>query len=301
MLDETRNLKRLSYFAAVVEAASFTAAAERLGVTKGVVSQQVARLEADFETSLLVRTTRKVLPTPAGHALYARCLKILREAQEAFEELTEGAVAPSGSLRLTAPLDYGMAVVVPAAASFVDAHPACRVEVLLKDQLLDLAEHNLEMAVRVGWLANASVQARRIGTFEQVAVAAASLIERQGAPEQPADLARWPFIANLALSAPLAWTFKRGDDLRQVTLSSSISLDATMAVQSAVALGAGFSVLPDYAVADDVAAGRLVRLLPDWGLPPGGIHIVYPASRFRSARTRAFANALLQAERSRSA
>src|SRR5438034_11318916 len=103
------NLRRLAYFTAVVETGSFTAAAERLGITKAVVSQQVAKLESEFKTSLLVRTTRKVQATEAGQAFYLRCAMILREAEDAFGELAGASAQPSGMLRLTAPLDYGIA------------------------------------------------------------------------------------------------------------------------------------------------------------------------------------------------
>src|SRR5438105_12066453 len=102
------NLRRLAYFAAVVENGSFTAAAERLGITKAVVSQQVARLEREFRTSLLVRTTRRVQPTEAGQAFYQRCALILRDAESAFDELSDASAEPSGTLRLTAPFDYGI-------------------------------------------------------------------------------------------------------------------------------------------------------------------------------------------------
>src|SRR4051812_48031891 len=146
------NLRRLAYFAAVVETGSFTAAAERLGITKAVVSQQVARLEREFRTSLLVRTTRKVQPTEAGQTFYQRCALILREAGDAFGELNEAAVAPSGMLRLTAPFDYGVGVVVPAITAFTQRYPNCKVDAILSDQTLDMMSGNIELAIRVGWL-----------------------------------------------------------------------------------------------------------------------------------------------------
>src|SRR3954471_23386916 len=118
-LGELGNLRRLVYFAAVVETGSFIAAASRLGITKAVVSQQVARLEHEFRTSLLVRTTRKVQATETGQAFYLRCALILREAEDAFDELGESSAEPSGMLRLTAPLDYGVGVVVPVIATFM--------------------------------------------------------------------------------------------------------------------------------------------------------------------------------------
>src|SRR6476646_4999742 len=107
------NLNRLAYFAAVVDAGSFTRAAERLGITKAVVSQQVARLEQEVGVTLLVRTTRKVQATEAGRLLHARCVVILHEWAAGFDELAQGASSPQGTLRVTAPLDYGTSNVVP--------------------------------------------------------------------------------------------------------------------------------------------------------------------------------------------
>ena len=115
---ESINLNRLAYFAAVVDAASFTRAADRLGITKTVVSQQVARLEQELKTSLLVRTTRRVEPTEAGRLLHARCVMILREAENAFAELAQANAKPMGLLRIAAPNDYGTYTLAPLAAAF---------------------------------------------------------------------------------------------------------------------------------------------------------------------------------------
>ena len=144
------NLRRLAYFAAVVEAGSFTAAADRLGITKAVVSQQVARLERDFRATLLTRTTRKVMPTAAGKSFYERCALILKEAGDAFDELGESATEPTGTLRLTAPLDYGITSVVPAITEFTRRHPQCKVDAIFSDQSLDLMSGQMELAIRVG-------------------------------------------------------------------------------------------------------------------------------------------------------
>lgn len=289
------NLKRIAYFAAVVETGSFTAAAERLGITKAVVSQQVARLEEEFRTALLFRTTRKVRPTEAGQAFYHRCALILRETEDAFGELAEVTGEPSGLLRLTAPLDYGMGVVVPAIADFMRRYPQCKVDAVLSDQTLDMMARNIELAVRVGWITDNHLQARRIGTFRQLLVAPAQLradVERMQSPE---DIAQLPFVANTVLREPLRWHFSLNEiERREVNLQASLSLDATLPVREAVLLGAGVSVLPDYAIADDLAAGRLIHVLPQWSLPSGGIHVVFPTARFRPPKVRAFVDLLAQ-------
>lgn len=289
------NLKRLAYFAAVVETGSFTAAADRLGITKAVVSQQVARLEREFRTTLLTRTTRKVAATEAGRAFYQRCALILREAGDAFDELAAVAGEPAGMLRLTAPLDYGISAVVPAIAEFVRRHPQCQVDAVFSDQSLDLTSGQVELAIRVGWLTDLHVQARQIGSFKQLLVAAPtwrSQIERLATP---GGISALPFVANKALREPAQWTFFRSEIERlHVTVHPAIHLDATLAVREAVREGAGLSVLPDFAVADDLREGRLIAVLPDWGLPAGGIHAVFPAARFRPGKVRAFVDLMIE-------
>jgi DNA-binding transcriptional LysR family regulator len=294
------NLRRLTYFVAVVETGSFTAAAERLGITKAVVSQQVARLEREFKTSLLVRTTRSVRTTEAGQAFYQRCALILRDAEEAFDQLAEAATEPSGTLRLTAPFDYGVGVVVPAIAAFTQRYPGCKVDAVMSDQSLDLMSSNIELAIRVGWLAETGLQARQIGTFQQLLVAPASMAAQVAALASPEDIVPLPFVANTALREHLRWTFTLNDSERQtVNLQASIFLDATLAAREAVLQGAGLSVLPDYAVNADLASGRLIHVLPHWQLPSGGIHAVFPAARFRPAKVRAFVELLAAREAKR--
>lgn len=289
------NLRRLAYFVAVVDTGSFTAAAERLGITKAVVSQQVARLERECRTSLLVRTTRRVRTTELGQAFYQRCAAILRDTDDAFDALTDTAAEPSGLLRLTAPLDYGVRVVVPAITAFTRRYPACKVDAILSDQTLDLMTANIELAIRVGWLAESSLQARKIGAFRQLLVAPSTMAAQLARIASPQDIATLPFVANTALRDHQRWQFAHATHAPQsVEVQPGVFLDATLAVREAVCQGAGISVLPDYVVADDLAAGRLLHVLPQWQLPSGGIHAVFPATRFRPAKVRAFVELLLE-------
>lgn len=290
------NLRRLAYFAEVVETGSFTAAAERLGITKAVVSSQVARLEQAFETTLLVRTTRSVRPTEEGRIFYERCVKILSEAQAAFDGLAAGEGAPTGLLRLTAPLDYGVAMVVPAIATFRERFPACTVDLVLDDRTLDPVGSDIELAIRVGWLADSALRARRIGTFGQILVAGPDHAVAPNAA--PADVATLPFIANGNLADPLGWTFRSKDgEAQTIRFDTALSISATIGVLQAARGGAGLAILPDFAVADDLASGRLIRLLPDWQLDHGGVHAVMPGTRFRPARVTAFLDILAERER----
>jgi DNA-binding transcriptional LysR family regulator len=292
------NLNRLVYFAAVVDTGSFTRGAERLGVTKAVVSQQVTRLEQEVGATLLLRTTRKVTPTEAGRALHARCVVILHESAEAFDQVAQGVSQPSGTLRLTAPLDYGVTVVVPVVTAFTRAHPHCNVELDLSDRLVDV--QTVDLAIRVGWLRDSSNVVRRFGTVEQLVVCSTELRKHLGPISAPEQLALLPFVANRALPEPNQWRFSHATrGRRSVQVSPRIAVNATPAAFAAVLAGAGVSVLPDYIVEPEVASGRLARLLPDWKLKSGGIYALLPSARFRPAKISRFIEAMSAAEAAR--
>ncbi|WLE00604.1 LysR substrate-binding domain-containing protein (plasmid) [Agrobacterium leguminum] len=289
------NLNRLAYFAAVVDAGSFTRAADRLGITKAVVSQQVARLEDDLKTTLLLRSTRRVEPTEAGRQLHARCVMILREAEDAFDELAQGNVEPRGILRIAAPNDYGTATIAPLAATFSRRYPQCSVELLLADSQIDLVANQVDLSIRVGWLTDSSLQARRVGSFQQFLVAAPDMGITITDPD---GLVGLPFIANHALRDPLVWRFSRNDiEHRTVRMRQAMAINTTPAVLAATLAGAGLAVLPDFLVADHLRAGTLQRIAPDWSLPSGGIHVVYPAARYRPSKVSAFVNMLVDSRK----
>ena len=168
---ELLNLPRLAYFTTVVETGSFTAAADRLDVAKAVVSHQIARLQAELGTTLLRRTTRRVTATEEGRHFYDRAAVILREAEAAYGEIAHRAVQPTGTLRLTAPLDYGAKVVASTIAAYLKAFPQMRVEALFDDRLSNLVDEEIDLGIRVGWLTDSSIQARRLATVQQTVVA----------------------------------------------------------------------------------------------------------------------------------
>ena len=228
---------------------------------------------------------------------HARCVMILREAEDDFDELAQAATDPTGTLRIAAPNDYGTAVVVAVLTAFTARYPACRVELTLSDETVDLVSGRIDMAIRVGWLVDSSQQARKIGSFGQLLVSSPAFADRIAAAHEPEDLAALPFIANMALREPLLWQFSRGDfDRRAVRMQASIAIDTTPGVLAAVRAGGGLSVLPDFQVADDLASGRLINALPEWRLPSGGIYTVYPAARFRPPKVTVFVEMLMAAK-----
>ena len=295
-MSKARNLNRLAYFVAVVETGSFTQAAERLGVTKAVVSVQVTQLELELKTTLLVRNTRKVSATEAGLAFYSRCAAILHDANDAFSELAEFSDRPLGVLRMTAPHDYGTAIVTPVVAQFRRKYPECKVELYLGDGHSDLMSGDLDLAIRVGWLRDSSLMARKIGGFQQLLVGAAEDRAKLETLTQPDDLKTLDFIANKALSNPLQWVFENeAEQSASVTFANTLSIDSAPAILEAVKGGAGVAVLPDFLVRNALKDRLLTRVLPQWSLPEGGIFAVYPASKFRPVKVTAFVEMLRSA------
>lgn len=292
-MHQPRSLSRLTYFVAVVETHSFTKAAERLGLTKAVVSQQVAQLESELQTGLFVRSTRRVEPTEAGRALYERAAAILRQTEDALAEVAQASSQPQGTLRIAAPNDYGMIMIVPVVTEFLRLYPNCRADLRFSDRVVDIFDGELDLSIRVGWLADSSLKARRLGSFDQVLVASPILKRHLKKIASPDDLAGLPFVANTALPEPSNWKFsERKGGAVTFQASPVLAIDTTQAVHAAILQGAGISVLPDFTVADDLAAGRLVQLLPNWRLPAGGIHAVFPSAKFRPPRVAKFVDLL---------
>jgi DNA-binding transcriptional LysR family regulator len=164
---------------------------------------------------------------------------------------------------------------------------------MLSDQTLDLVSAKLDLAIRVGWLRDSNLHARRIGTFRQLLVGGRAFASAIAKAKEPDDLTALPFVANTALRDPLVWRFSRDDqERRTIRAKASISIDSTPAVLRAVQGDGGLSVLPDFLAAEHIKAGRLVHALPEWRLPSGGIYVVYPPSRFRPPKVTAFIDML---------
>lgn len=288
------SLNRLPYFVAVVETGSFSAAARHLNVAKAVVSHQIAKLEDELGAALLIRTTRQVRPTEGGLRFYEHCSEILRRSGEAFEEIKEENTVPTGTLRLTAPFDYGMQVVVPTVRRYMEHYPDVKIELSLDDPQIDIVESSIDLSIRVGWPRDSTALMRKVASFRQIPVAAPKLLAGNPALRHPTDLVKLPIVANLALSNPLRGTFTQGGKTEAVTFEAQLSADRTAVVHASARLGLGFAILPDFLAGEDIEKGDLVDLLPDWEMPEGGIYVVFPPSRFRPAKTRKFVDMLLE-------
>jgi DNA-binding transcriptional LysR family regulator len=282
------NLNRLSVFAAVVAAGSFTGAAKRLGSSKAAVSEHVARLEEEIGATLLLRNSRQVTPTDAGEALYDAANRILDEADAAITEAGRETGRLAGALRVTAASDLGSTIIPHVAANLAHEHPDLRIELVVTDRPVDLVAERIDLALRIGWLADSSLKVRRIASIGQSLVGAPAYLDGAGRPKVPADLGGHRWVAFNSLHDPLHWRFAAEGGTEDVTVVPAMGADAALAVQAMVASGGGLSILPDYLVGPAVREGRLERLLPDWDLPEVALHAIHPPTRYRPAKVRLF-------------
>ena len=285
----SENLNRLAYFVAIAEEGTITAAASRLRVSKAVVSKQLQLLEHDLGATLVLRNSRHFSLTETGQTFYEAARAAVAQAKDAFHLVRKGHNEPSGEMRITAPLDFGVGYVAPAVAEFSLTYPALTIDLTLSDTRFDPVESRFDIAFRVGWLEDSANTARKLTPFSQILVAAPSIVETFGMPQTVDDLVRLPFIENRALKTPsiLTITDKR-KRTRDIAFQAAVSGDTTQAVLAVVRAGGGIANMPDFLIADAVRQGELIHILPEFTLPSGTISAVFPPTPYRSAATRRF-------------
>lgn len=283
------DLNDLLVFNAVVEARGFSGAAERLGVAPAKVSLEIARLEKRLGTTLFSRTTRQVALTEAGQALHEQAWPPLRQLLGVVDNLHAATAELTGTLRIAAPVDHGAQSLAPALVRFAARHPALQIDLRASDKVSDLVAEGIDLAIRFGWLRDSSLRAVQLGQFEQYALASPAYLERHGPVRAPEDLARLDWLTLTLLPTPLTWTFtSKTGKTATVQMSSRMKVDAPGTLRAMLLHGGGVSVMDQFSAHEDLRTGALVRLLPAWRLPSGGMFAVYPPGRHLSRKAQAF-------------
>jgi DNA-binding transcriptional LysR family regulator len=278
----------MSVLVAAVDAGSLSAASRRLGVPLATVSRKVAELEARLKTQLLIRSARRLEPTDAGRAYIASCRRILGDLDEAERAAAGEYASPRGELTITAPIVLGRLHVLPVVVDFLHAFPDVDVRLRLADGVANLFEEHIDLAVRVGPLADSSLIAARIGEIRQTVVASPKYIDANGAPETPADLSRFDCVTFQSLQSPNVWRFPgaRGDD--EIPVRSRLTVGTAEAAIDAACAGLGVTQVLSYQAAEAVRAGRLRVLLRAFEPPPIPVNLVYSAQPMLPLKLRAF-------------
>jgi DNA-binding transcriptional LysR family regulator len=280
------DLRRLAVFAAVVEQGSLTKAARQLGLSTSAVSQQLRRLEAEGGVTLLHRTTRKLTLTDAGVRFGAHCREMVAAAAAARAQLALAHDAPEGELRLSAPVGFARHV-APALAPLLAEYPALRLRLHVDDAMIDLVEARIDLALRAGRLADSSWVARRLCAFSWGFYAAPGYLRRGPVPGTPAELAAHQWLGAPRQGATLQ-TELSGPDGQRETLSveARITSNNQLTLQQMCVAGLGVAALVRSDADDDLRAGRLVELLPQWRAAPIDIWAVTPQRDNQPAKVR---------------
>ncbi len=281
-------LQAMTAFVRVVETGSFSQAARQIGVGQPAISKTIAQLEDRLQVRLLVRSTHGLTPTDAGLRFFERAKNAIQEADEAELDAKGAGAGLSGRLRICAATTFARIMILPYLSQFMDTHPDLDVDVILDDRVIDLVSEGIDVALRMGELADSSAVARKLATGRRSVMATPDYLERRGIPAVPAELATHQAIVYTQLGNK--WTFSREGAQASVTVSGRARFSAAEGIRTAVISHMGLAVASDWIFAPELADGTVQHVLEDWELPPIDLWAVFPTGRLASAKARAFAD-----------
>lgn len=281
-------LETMDIFVRIVEAGSFSAVARDLGTTQPTISKQMTALETRLKTRLLNRSTRSLSVTESGTAYYERCKRILEEVKAAEGALGRLQSSLTGTLHVNGSIALGQLFLTPLLLDFQRSYPELTVELTLNDRYIDLVEEGVDVAVRLGRLADSNLVARRLGSTRRVLVATPEYLDQVGIPQVPADLERHNCLLYAYLSTGNEWTFRGPQSDLRVHVHGNFKANNGHSIREALLAGAGVALMPDWLVHEEVKNGKLMTLLPQFAPPSLEVNAVYPSGRHVSAKLRTF-------------
>ena len=289
-------LAGLDLFIRVVETGSFSKAAADLGIAQPTATKAVAAIESRLGARLLHRSTRGITPTEVGALYYEKCKRISRDVEDAENLATLLQSGMGGQIRISTSLAFGRRILVPLALRYMREHPAVRIDLAFDDRYVDLVEQGVDLAIRMGRLADSMLGARYLGTNPWVMVAAPAYLARHPAPRVPADLAQHDCVIYSSVQGDDRWSFTgpSGQEM-SVPVSGRLRTNNLSAVLAATRAGMGLAVLPWYVVRESVADASVVPVLTDHVLPAQDVHAVYPSPKLVSTKVISFIGFLQQA------
>ncbi len=281
-------------FVRIVEAGSLSAAARAMDRSLPAVCRSLAQLEERLGARLLNRTTRRIGLTDAGARFYERCRRIAAELEEAEAGVTAQRLEPQGALAITAPLLFGRMHVAPAVTTLLARNPKVTASLVLSDHFVNLVEEGVDVAVRIGALADSTLVARRLGAIPRIVCVAPDYLVRRGTPGAPPELARHDCIRFTDLVPGREWPFVVNGAERRVKVSGPLATNNGDVAIAAAEGGLGFIMVLGYQVEAQLARGTLVRVLREFEPPPSPVQAVYPSGRLVPAKLRAFLEVLTE-------
>ena len=284
---------QMETFVEVARQEGFTAAADKLNVSKSHVSKQIERLEERLGVRLLHRTTRQVALTEVGEIYFARCTQILADIDDAERAVTQLHSTPTGTLRISAPMTFGVQHFNGLLCDFLCEHPNLDAEVHYSDQFVDLVDAGVDVAVRIGELKDSSLIGRKLAPVELLTVASPAYLDEHGVPEHPDDLRAHACLRYSYQVSGTTWKYigPDGEEI-SVKVTGRVSANNGRALTQAARAGLGIDRSPNFIVADAVRSGELRPILTDWKSRPLNLWVVYPHRRFLSQKVRLFVDFL---------
>jgi len=285
-------LRSMEVFVAAVDSGSFTAAAERFGISAVMVGKHVRELEQRLGAALLTRTTRRQSLTEIGRHYAEQCRAILAQidAAERGAETLRG--APRGVLKVSCAVSFGMDWLAPMIADYLEQYPEVSIDLNLNDRMIDMVEEGFDVAVRIGTLEDSSLVARPLGPYGVVICGSPEYLARRGVPKVPADLAQHECLEFSGWVPAARWRLKGEKDARNVPLSR-LRANNSYALKQAALAGFGLLMQAEVVLAQDIAAGRLVRVLDDYLPTPRPMHLLYPRARQPTPKLTSFIDFML--------
>ncbi len=284
-------IQAMRVFARVVEAGSFTRAADSLNIPKGTVTKQIQALEARVRVKLLNRTTRRVTVTPDGAAYYERASRLLNDLDDLESSMTNAQASPSGRLRIDVGSSTASDILIPALSDFFARFPDIQLELGVSDRIVDMITDNVDCVIRAGDITDQSLVARRIGSLPFVSVASPAYLKRYGVPQHPNDLdKRHRVVGYFSGNTRRMYPDEYNKDGERIEIDGhySIAVNENNAHTHAVLAGLGVSQMVTFLAQPLLDSGALVQVLPEWTREPIPIYVVYPPNRHLSAKVRAF-------------
>lgn len=287
--------KEIESFVAVAQLGSFVKAADKLAISKAMVSRNVSELEARLGVRLMQRTTRRLSLSDAGAEYLQRCVQILGELNDANAAISAKAVEAQGPLKVTAPLTFGIRQMAPLWGEFLKIHPKVELEVNLNDRVVDLIEEGYDLAVRIGQLASSSLIARRIASTRLMLCASPRYLQHAPPIRELADIERHDVISYTYLATGDLWTFNGPAGPKTIQIHPKLRSNSGDTCRAAALADQGIVFQPGFLVGDDVKQGRLVEILPQYVGPEMDISVVYPSRHHLSHKVRAMVEFLSNA------
>ena len=283
---------QLKIFSRVARLRSFSAAARELSISQSQASRAVSELEAELGALLLARTTRAVVPTESGLDYLARVEAILDQIEDAGHSVRQDELR--GTLRVGMPTSAGVREIIARLPRFTERHPKLHLHIILDDRQQDLVREAVDVAIRIGTLADSNATARLLTSYSRLVVASPNYLERFGSPRTPQDLRRHRIVFGPAAAPETAWAFSRGGHRETVEVSPTISFSDNEGAVAGTVAGLGVTSIGWWVCRREIKAGTLVRLLPDWDMASTRVHAYFPLGRATRSAARAFIDFLIE-------